>query len=362
MVRLKDIAERIGVSVMTVSKALRDEPDVSAATKARIKSLAQEMCYVPDSSAQGLRNRTTKLLGLSVSSLTNPIFSRVVMAIEEHAYELGYELLLAHTLNTPEREEACLRRFLSRRVDGLFISPVYRMGTEARIYQELLARRIPTVVLGHTAPFCGQFMSVATDDLPASYAITQHLLKLGHKRIAFLAGPLVTPWNQERFEGYRRALSDAGIGVDDKLVFHAGRTIEDGAKAAAQMISESTDASAVQAVNDLVAVGCADAFLNRGLAIPGDISVAGFGNTTLGEYFRVPLTSTRQPRYRLGLAAMEAMQQLLRGHRPESKRLPAELVPRQSTGTAPATSPLKRLKSLAWPERRAPALRDQRPE
>src|SRR5829696_2219828 len=138
MVRLKDIAERAGVSVMTVSKALRDEPDVSAATKTRIKLLAQQLGYVPDSSAQGLRTRRTKLFGLAISSMTNPIFSRVVLAIEQRAYELGYEVLLAHTLNIPEREEACNRRFLARRVDGLFISPVYRIANEARIYQELL--------------------------------------------------------------------------------------------------------------------------------------------------------------------------------------------------------------------------------
>src|SRR5437879_2920081 len=126
MIRLKDIAQRAGVSVMTVSKALRDAHDVSATTKTRIKLLAQQLGYVPDSSAQGLRTRTTKLFGLAVSSLTNPIFSRVVLAIEERAYELGYDVLLAHTLNVPESEEACIRRFLSRRLHGLFICPVSR--------------------------------------------------------------------------------------------------------------------------------------------------------------------------------------------------------------------------------------------
>src|SRR5476651_296847 len=113
MVRLKDIAKHIGVSVMTVSKALRDAPDVSAATKAKIKSLAAQMGYVPDSSAQGLRTRTTKLFGLVISATTNPVFSRVVLAIEERAHELGYDVLLAHTLNNPDREEACIRRLLS---------------------------------------------------------------------------------------------------------------------------------------------------------------------------------------------------------------------------------------------------------
>jgi DNA-binding LacI/PurR family transcriptional regulator len=343
MIRLKDIASRAGVSVVTVSKALRDAPDVSATTKTRIKLLAQQMGYLPDSVAQGLRTRTTRLFGLIISSMTNPIYSRVVLAIEERASALGYDVLLAHTLNIPEREEACIRRFLSRRVDGLFIGPVYRMAAESHIYQELVARRIPTVLLGHAAPFCSQFVNVETDDLLASYAATQHLLKLGHKRIAFFAGPLATPWTQERFEGYRRALREASIEVDDKLVFQAGRTIEEGAKAATQMIDESSDATAVQAINDVVAVGCAEALLGHGFKIPQDISVAGFGNILLGAHFRVPLTTTRQPKFRLGSAAVDLMQQLLRGQRPESRRLPAELIVRASTGTPPATPRLRQM-------------------
>src|SRR5437016_12204416 len=124
MIRLKDIAQRARVSVMTVSKALRDEHDVSADTKTRIKLLAQQMGYVPDSSAQGLRNRTTKLFGLAVSSLTNPIYSRMVLAIEDRAYTLGFEILLPQTLNIPARAVARIRRLLSRRVPGLFICPV----------------------------------------------------------------------------------------------------------------------------------------------------------------------------------------------------------------------------------------------
>jgi LacI family transcriptional regulator, galactose operon repressor len=339
MIRLKDIAERAGVSLMTVSKALRDQPDVSATTKTRIKLLAQQMGYVPDSSAQVLRTRTTKLFGLVLSSLTNPVYSRVILAIEEGAHALGYDVLLAHTLNVPEREEACVRRFISRRVDGLFIAPAYRMATEARIYKELLARGIPTVVLGHTAPFCSQFVSVESDDLPASYAITQHLLKLGHKRIAFLTGPSVTPWTRERLEGYRRALREANLDVDDKLVFEAGHTIEDGARAASQMLNEDPEVTAVQAVNDVVAVGCAETLFSKGLKIPQDMSVAGFGNILLGRHFRVPLTTARQPKFRLGAAAMELMQQLLGGQRPESRRLPAELVIRASTDKPVAKHP-----------------------
>jgi LacI family transcriptional regulator, galactose operon repressor len=345
MVRLKDIAERAGVSVMTVSKALRDEHDVSATTKTRIKLLAQQLGYVPDSSAQGLRTRATKLFGLVISSLADPVVARMALAIGERVYESGYDLLLAQSVDIPEREEACLRRFISRRVEGLFITPAYRMATEARIYQELAARRVPTVLLGHAAPFCAGFVSVESDDLLGSYAATQHLLKLGHKRIAFLSGPLAAPWSQERFEGYRRALREAGLDVDEKLVFQAGWAIEEGAKATLQMINEGCDATAVQAVNDPVAVGCAQTLLKQGLRIPDDISVVGFGNILLSEHGCVPLTTVRQPKFRLGVAAVEIMQQLLRGSRVESRRLPAELVIRASSGIAPAIEPAKRLKT-----------------
>ena len=123
------------------------------------------MGYVPGSVAQGLRTRTTKLFGVVISSLANPIFARVVLAIEERAHEPGYEIFLCHTLNSPEREEVCLRRLLSRRVDGLFISPVYRMERDAPVYRELLAYGTPVVLLGHPAPFCSAFASVSTDDL-----------------------------------------------------------------------------------------------------------------------------------------------------------------------------------------------------
>ena len=325
MVRLKDIAERAAVSIMTVSKALRDEPDVSAATKARIKLLAQQMGYVPDSTAQGLRTRTTRLFGLVISELTDPVFARVILAIEERAHELGYDVLLAHSFNNIEREEACVR------VDGLFIAPVYRIDPEARLYQELEARHTHTVLLGAPAKFCNHFAHVQVDDQAASYAATQHLLKLGHKRIAFLSGPLPAPWSQERFEGYRRALREAAMDVDDRLVFQAGSTVEDGAKAALQMLNESCDATAIQATSDLVAIGCANTLLNQGMQIPQDISVVGFGGILSSEYFRVPLTTIRQPKLRFGTAAVESMLQLLRGEKPEPKRLAAELVVRAST-------------------------------
>jgi LacI family transcriptional regulator len=340
MVRLKDIAARAGVSVMTVSKVLRDASDISPATKARVRKLAEEMSYVPDSAAQTLRSRSTRLFGMIISAATNPIFARIVMAIEERAHEMGYEVIFAHSLNRTDREEACIRRLLARRVEGLFLSPVYRLEQSAPIYDELLRRATPTVLLGARAAFCSQFVNVEIEDMSASFAATQHLIQLGHKRIAYLAGPASSPAYRRRLEGYRRALREAGVEGDDRLIFNAGSTIEEGEKAALQMLNESPSATAVQAVNDLVAIGAATVFLNQGLKIPQDLSLVGFGNILVSEYFRIPLTTIRQPKLRMGVAAMDSMLKLMRGERPPSKSLPAELIIREST-SAPSSRHLE---------------------
>lgn len=336
MVRLKDIAARAGVSVMTVSKVLRDEPDISPATKARIKLLAREMGYVPDSMAQGLRTRTTRLIGLVIPAATDPIFARAVLAVEEQAHELGYELVLAHTLNDAAREEAVLRRLLSRRVDGLIVSPVYRLGPGAAIFQEVREAGVPAVVLGPAPAHCAQFACVETDDLAPSSRVTEHLLGLGHRRIAYFAGPGPALWARERLEGYKRALREAGVELDEKLIFKAGMTIEEGADAASQLIEEGAAVTAVQASNDLSAIGAASLLMKQGRKIPEDVSVAGFGNILLSEYYSVPLTTVRQAKYGLGLAAMEVLRKLMRREPAESKRLEAELMVRASTGPAHA--------------------------
>ncbi len=335
MVRLKDIAAVAGVSVMTVSKVMHDAPDISAATKSRVRALAEQMGYIPDTAAQGLRSRTSRMFGLIIPAMTNPIFARVVMAIEQQAHELGYEILLGHSLNNPDREEKCIRRLLCRRIDGLFIVPVYRQAATAPIYDELLQRAVPTVILGQRAPFCGKFVSVETDDVAASMALTRHLVELGHRRIAFFCGPQFNPWAAERFEGYRRALREARLELDDRLVFNAGSTIEEGTTATLEMLNESVRPTAIIAVNDLVAIGAGSVLLNQGVKIPEDISLVGFGNVLTSEYFRVPLTTVRQPKLRLGTAAVESMTRLMRGERPVPKRLPAEIVVRASTAPPP---------------------------
>ena len=335
MIRLKDIAEKAGVSVMTVSKALRDAKDISVKTKARIRQLALEMGYVPDAMAQSLRTRSTRLLGVLIASSTNPIFSRTLMALEEWGFQLGYEILVSHSLNQPDREETCIRRMLARRVDGLFVAPVYRFEQTAPIYEELKRQKTPVVILGRRAPFCGSFPSVEVDEIAASKGLTDHLIGNGHRRIAFFSGPQVSPSAQDRLEGYKRALRDADIEFDDRLVYSAGSTIDEGAKAAAQFIDEGCGATAVQCVNDLVAVGAGNVFLSQGVRVPDDISLTGFGNILTSEHYRVPLTTARQPKFRMGAQAMELMQAMIRHEQVKNRLLSAELALRQSSGPAP---------------------------
>ena len=320
---------------MTVSKALRDAKDISVKTKARIRQLALEMGYVPDAMAQSLRTRSTRLLGLMISSATNPIFARTLMALEEWAFQLGYELLVSHTLNQPDREETCIRRMLARRVDGIFLAPVYRFEQTAPIYEELKRQKSPVVILGNRAPFCGSFPAIEVDDEAASKSLTEHLIEHGHKKIAFFAGPQVSPPANARFEGYKRALRDAGIEFDDRLVYAAGSTIDEGTKAATQFIDEKCDATAIQCVNDLVAVGAGNVLLNQGVKIPQEVSLVGFGNILTSEHFRVPLTTARQPKFRLGAQAMEVMQAMLRKEQVQNRLLSAEVTLRQSSGPAP---------------------------
>jgi DNA-binding LacI/PurR family transcriptional regulator len=331
MVRLQDIAARAQVSVMTVSKALRDAPDISANTKARIKLLAQQMGYVPDSVARGLRNRKSNLFGLIIPSSADPFFARVAAAIQEAAFEAGYDVIVSHTTGLIEREEACIRRLLSRRVDGIFIAPVNRLGASVTAYDELARRRLPVVILGHRSPFCAPFVSAEPDDLTASQNATRYLIEIGHRRIAFFTGPLASASTAERIEGYRRALREARLEPDDHLIFSAGDSMADGEKAALQLLNEKTDPTAVQTFNDLVAIGAANIFLKQGIKIPEDLSLVGFGNILIAEYFRVPLTTVRQPKLRLGIAAVELMLKLVRGERAEARRLPAELIIRAST-------------------------------
>jgi len=331
MIRLRDLAEQLGLSVMTVSRSLRDAPGISAVTRERVRKLARELGYVPNIAARGLRTRNTHLIGLVVPTLSDPILARVVCGVEERARDTGYEIILAQSLNQVEREEACLKGFLARQTDGILVWPLPRLTPEAPVLAEQQRHNARVVLLGSAPTAAADHLLVAVHDFAASVQLTQHLLSLGHRRIAYLRGHPTSPIAQDRFEGYRRALREAGLEVDDRLVFHAGSTFEDGATAALQMVNEGIRPDAIQAFNDPVAVGAAEVLVQQGWRIPEDVSLAGFGNVPVGEHHRVPLTTMRQPKHRLGVAAVDLLLASLRGERVGSLRLPADLLLRAST-------------------------------
>ena len=324
---------------MTVSRVLHDSPDIAEATKARVSAIAKQMGYVPDFAARGLRTRTTQILGLVVPSAADPLYAATLGFLQQEAVALGYDLLVSQSSNSPEHEEESIQRFLGRHVDGLFVVPVYRLSAAAPVYERLLRASSKLVLLGHPAPFCHGFPSVATDDLAGAMVATRHLIELGHRRIAFLAGPSLSPAAQERFDGYRRALREAHIEIEDHLVFNAGSAFEDGVTAARQLLTESSGASAVLAFNDLVAMGAASVLLESGLSIPSQMSVMGFGGLPASALFRVPLTTMTHPLAELAAGAMRAMVRSLRGELPKSERFAPALTVRGSSAAPVAITP-----------------------
>ena len=202
------------------------------------------------------------------------------------------------------------------------------------MFDEVASRGTPTIILGRATAWCSRFPSVQAEDRLGSERATRHLIELGHRRIAFFGGPAAAPWAQERIEGYRRALREAQIEVDDRLIFSAGSSIEEGRQTALQFLQEAPPVTAIQAANDQVAIGAANVLLDQGVKIPAEVSMIGFGNILLAQYFRVPLTTIAEPKRRLGLAAMDALAGLLQGKAPINVQLAAHLILRASTAAA----------------------------
>ncbi len=344
MVRLVDIARQAGVSVMTVSRVMRDTPDISEATKAKVLAIAKQLGYLPDAMARSLRTRSTRLLGALVPTVTDRVVGPALQTIGEYVQQLGYDLIVAQSFDRPELEESCLHRLLARRIEGLFLVPVGPAAVAAQHHVHLRRRQVPAVVLGYGPAMASDesLHAVGADETAASRLVTDHLIGLGHRQIVFLAGPSLSASARARFDGYRQALRSSGIDLDERLVFGAGLTMADGVRAVERMLSESVRATAVQAVNDMVAIGAMDGLVKRGCSVPGDWSLAGFGDLPLSGFGRIPLTTVGEPKHQLGKAAVQVMASLLRGESPVSVLLPTELIVRSSTGPpnvqAPATT------------------------
>jgi len=308
-VSIKDIARVAKVSHSTVSRALRNSPLVSRETAERIRQIAEEMGYRPSAVARSLVTRKTKTIGVVVTTIADPFIAEVVSGIEEVANDHGYSVFLANSNADPDREIKVVHSFHERRVDGILVT-ASRVG--ALYIGHLSEMKVPIVLINNQHP--GEFVhSVMIDNVTASRMATEHLVHLGHRRIAYIGDQFGYQSDTERFAGYRQALERAGLTFQPELVVHGDGKPEGGMRAMEQLLRLSPLPTAVFCYNDMTALGALRVARMRGLRVPEDISLVGFDDLFIASYTEPPLTTIRQPKRRMGQRAMELLLQLLRG-------------------------------------------------
>lgn len=334
MATLKDLALTLNLSQMAVSKALRDAPDISAATKARVQAEAKRRNYVPNRAAQNLRLQRTGLVGVVVPQINHTFYSNLVWGIEQAAEPLGLQVVLAHSLDRPELEVREVQKLVARQVEVLLFVPVVRWQHRLATLELIRSSRTPAVLMENYPAGAENFARVGwvvAEDRRGGELATTHLLELGHREILFLAGPNGASSSAGRFTGHQRALAEAGIDYSDARTFLASRDIESGRAAMAQALSEKVPFTAVVAHNDSVAIGAIDTLQQQGFRVPEDVSVVGFGDGLLAENFRVPLTTIRVPKTEMGEAALRLARDLQADKTVEPRTLPVEIIVRAST-------------------------------
>lgn len=334
-VSIKDIARVANVSYSTVSRALNDSPRVQAQTKAQIQRIAAEMGYFPSAVGRSLVTRRTRTIGIVVSTITDLFFAEVIDAIEETALCHHYSVILTNSGGQPQRELSAIQALRERWVDGILVVS----GCSSR--EDLCAGKgldIPLVIINNVhREHIGY--SVEVDSVGGGRAATQHLLELGHRRIAHIAGP-VTEWDAvERQSGYQQALQAYGLAVDPALIVRGDNRPEGGIAAMQHLLSLPVPPTAVFCYNDATALGAMHAAHTTGLRIPRDLSVVGFDDVDLAPYLEPPLTTVAQPTREMGKRAVQMVLSLLAGDRTVTDcTLPSNLVVRGST-CAPQARP-----------------------
>lgn len=311
-ISIKDIAKAAGVSHSTVSRALSDSRLVNAETKVRIQDLAREMGYSPDAWARSLVMGQTRTVGVVVTTIADPFIAEVMQGIESTAYEHGYTVILASSNSEPERELAAVEMLRSKRVDGVIVTSS-RVGA---LYQKHLERiGVPVVLLNNHSEQSGRYtFSVTVDNPHGGHLATQHLIELGHRRIAHVSGPEGTSSSEGRLAGYRQALTHAGIPLDPSLIVPgAGRT-ESGKQAFLTLEALAQPPTAVFCYNDVTAIGLMCAAREAGLSVPEDLSVVGFDDIPFASYMYPALTTIAQPKFEMGQQAMQMALALMPAH------------------------------------------------
>lgn len=333
-VTLRDVAGRAGVHASTASRALNERTRslVDSQTVDRVLQAAAELGYRPDSMARGLKTNRTYTVGMLLPDLTNPLFPPIVRGVEDSLGQADYTLILANTDNDVDKERATLNALLGRRVDGLILATAQREAAPA--VRELIDGGMPLVLVNRKLDE-PVVPSVLGDDRRGIELAVEHLVELGHERIAHVGGPQQTSTGLARHEGFVAALHAAGIEPDPELVVVADWFREEpGADAFRALLDHRPDLTAVVAANDLIAIGCYDVLSERGLAVRGHISVTGYNDMLFADKLCPPLTTIRVPHYELGARAGAVVLDEIRQRSTEPARVLLEpsLVVRESTG------------------------------
>ena len=295
---IKDIAAKLNLHHTTVSRALRDHPDVKEETKKLVREMAEKMHYQPNYLARSLKRRRTNSIGVLVPEIKHHFFSAVISGIEEVAYDAGYVILVAQSNEIFEREVQNTKVFLSNHVAGLLVS-ISQTTPNSEHFKQFLDQG------GNLAFFdrvCEDLPAsqVVVDDYGGAFTAMEYLIGKGYKRIAHLGGTKSLSISKMRYQGYVDALKKHGLPFNDDYVFWGGLHEQNGAEGMNQFLTLSEMPDAIFAVNDPVALGAYDVIKSHGLKIPRDIAIVGFSNNPISAFVSPPLTTVEQPAYEMG--------------------------------------------------------------
>jgi LacI family transcriptional regulator len=330
-----DVARLAGVSRATVSYVVNNGPrPVSEETRARVLAAIQELGYHPNEIARNLRLQRTSTLGLIVPDTHNPYFSEVAQGIEAVAFERGYTVVLCHSSSRLERELQYVDMLTAQRVAGVIWIP----GTaDFAPYRKLTQFNIKTVVIDRLITD-DLIPAVIADNQRGGYLATEHLIQFGHRRIGYIGRGTDLSHSRGRFEGYRAALSDYHLELDERLVFLGAISLGDGHETARHMLDLPNPPTAIFAYSDTVAIGALRGIYDSGLRVPRDFSLVGFDNIAQAAYTCPALTTIHLPKSEMGQRGAELLIALIEKRRPSKKLLsplPVELIVRESSGPAP---------------------------
>jgi len=331
---IKDIARIAGVSHSTVSRALRKSPLIPAETARRIQTIADELGYRASAVARSLVTRKTEAVGVVVTSIADPFNGEVVAGIEEVANQHGYSVILATSQTDPQREIAVVRSFQERRVDGIVVASS-RVG--ALYLPTLSEMQIPIVLLNNQHP--SEFVhSVSIDNVDGARQAVNHLIGLGHTRIAYIGDETGLESDTERLKGFEDAMSEARLKILPELVVRGDGKSEAAAREAFHLLTMKERPTAIFCYNDMSALGVLNAAAQSGVRVPDELSIIGFDDLFFAALMQPALTTIHQPKKELGHSAMQLLVHLLNGGASEKMQIvKGELVVRSSTA-APLTN------------------------